>query len=445
MSRIAIIGENSIEYINILFDIWNNGDSAVLIDWRIPIRKAIEMMMESSVEKCYIDSELLVKGASLPPCSISFVPYSKINISAAVLPPHLYEKFVENYSTEEAVVIFSSGTTGKSKGVMLSHFAIQTNADFIYDYMRLSSSDCLYITKALTHSSTLIGELLVGMKNNVRIVLSSTIVTPRFTLNNIIDHGATVLCANPNLLYLYEKASKLMKRRTTLHSLYTSGAIVDIEQIRNAQLAFPTTFVLNAYGLSEAGPRVSAQTRGDCLLGLGSVGKPIGSVKIEIRRNDGSEAGVMERGIIFINTVCLFLGYISGNNDVTDNGWLNTGDIGYCDEYNNLYVIGRSDNMITVGSHNVYPEQIEIDLLKIDGLLDCVIIKFDNNVLGKQMVCYYVSERVLENELRQYCLGRYALYEVPHDFIRIEELPKTYSGKKIREASMYLSFGRQLL
>lgn len=144
MSRVALIGDNSVEYVNQLLNIWNNGDCAVLIDWRIPFESMFQMMLEAEVTVCCIEKKLLEK-ANVPEGSpILFRNFDVLTCSSQLLPKIIYEKYNENNSCDEAVIIYSSGTTGKSKGIILSHFAISINADAILDYMCLNSHDCIY-------------------------------------------------------------------------------------------------------------------------------------------------------------------------------------------------------------------------------------------------------------------------------------------------------------
>jgi len=115
MSRVALIGENSVEYVDKLLDIWNNGDCAVLLDWRIPLQAAIQMMREAEVCSCYIEKKLLKASAVGDISDIAFIAYEVADISPKLLPNEVRKKYRENYSCNEAVVIYSSGTTGKTE------------------------------------------------------------------------------------------------------------------------------------------------------------------------------------------------------------------------------------------------------------------------------------------------------------------------------------------
>lgn len=311
MSRVGLIGDNSIEYIEKLIEIWNNGDCAVMIDWRIPHNTAIEMMRDASVDKCYIDKQLagqINEGIS----DIEFIQFESDKSSARLVPEDVYQKFSSNYSMEEAVILYSSGTTGKAKGVILSHYAINLNADLVAEYMALSENDCLYIVKTLAHAATLVGELLAGLKSHAKILISSTISNPRHTLEKINEYEVTTICVNPTLLRLYTLTANTKKMSfDCLKTIYTSGAIAEVKLLEKAQETFCRTEILNVYGLSEAGPRVSAQMRGKNNV-IGSVGKPLRSIDVAVVSNDGKPVAAMEKGIIHVNTPCRFMGYVSG-------------------------------------------------------------------------------------------------------------------------------------
>ena len=213
--------------------------------------------------------------------NISFVPYERRDVLTQYLSESIYNRFEPNYSQNEAIVIYSSGTTGRSKGIILSHFAINTNADAIIDYMKVGEKDCLYIAKALSHSSVLTGELLVSLKSRAKLVIAPTVVPPRFVLSNIDKFGVTTICLNPTLLQMYVREYKIKPfPLCTLKTIYVSGSILSDKIYMEAHQTFKNIAIYNVYGLSEAGPRVTAQ-RSDCCKS-NSVGKPIKGVNIAI-------------------------------------------------------------------------------------------------------------------------------------------------------------------
>ncbi len=428
MARIALIGDNSIEYVNALLDIWNVGDCAVLIDWRIPIHTAIDMMREVEVNTCYIDKRLLdvTTKECLSDTYIKVVPFEVQSNSAMILPESIRHKYHKNRTDSEAVVFYSSGTTGKSKGVVLSHFAINANADAILDYMELNKNDCIYIAKSLSHSSTLTGELLVSLKSNTRLIVAPTIVPPRFVINNIAKYKVTTLCLNPTLLQLFtEEFQRKNYSIPTLKTIYISGSILNDKVYNLAHSIFKEIAIYNVYGLSEAGPRVTAQRSSCCK--SNSVGVPISGVDVAIVDNDGNCLRSGERGIIHVNTPSRYLYYISGSEKFYSlyKGWLNTGDIGYFDQNQELHVIDRIDDVINIAAHKVYPSDVERVILDVCHVTECSVVKEIIDDV-EYLVCLYVGENNFAKERLSSLL---LPYEIPKIYLQCDEIPKTRNGK----------------
>ena len=413
--RIGLIGDNSLEFIKILLQIWRDGNCAVIIDWRMPMNKTVELLIEAGVEYCYIDGILLQESIYCEGMPFNFIPYTKNGEVVTLVPTELMDGYRSEYNDAEAIILYSSGTTGKSKGVILSYNAINTNADAILKYMKLNQNDSVYIVKTLSHSSTIVGELIVALKAKCELYVSATIVPPKFVLDNIDRFKITTFCVNPSLLSLYCKSEKVKRHEfSSLKAIYVSGSLLTQIQINDAKLAFKSANLLNVYGLTEAGPRVTAQTISGNNVD-GSVGKPIDGVKIKIVPRDNLSDE--KYGVIMVKTPSVFYGYVSGSEasvKVNEDGWLNTGDIGYINDNNDLVVIGRYDNMMSIGSHNVFPEDIEF-IIKKSGLVeDCVS-------------CQNVNK-----QLYDYCFKNLAPYEVPKEFIKTDKIECTYNGKKRR-------------
>ena len=128
MQRIGIIGENSVEYVKKILECWEQNNSVVLMDWRVPLDKAIEIMREIGVSKIYVE-DVFIKNVQ--DNNILYVPFKSEDQKCTELSPSIFKMYKPNYSENEAVVLFSSGTTGKAKGISLSHRAITNNVDSI--------------------------------------------------------------------------------------------------------------------------------------------------------------------------------------------------------------------------------------------------------------------------------------------------------------------------
>ena len=432
MGRVGLIGENSNEYIDKLLDIWNHGDCAVLIDWRIPYQTAIEMMREANVSVCYTEDRWLSNSSFDISNNIEFIVFNRKSNSAELVPYEVYNKFCESYSQNEAIVIYSSGTTGRAKGIILSHYAININADAIIDYMRPTKHDCLYIAKTISHSSTITGELLVALKTRTPLVIAPTIVPPRFVFNNINKFKVTIICLNPTLLKMYTDVYREGSYDLfTLKTIYVSGEILNDRLYYESHEVFKDINIYNVYGLSEAGPRVTAQRANGCK--SNSVGKPLKNIEIAIVNEQGKLVKNGEYGIVHVNTPSRFNGYITGEKKLESlyKGWLNTGDIGYLGVDNELHIVERIDDVIIIDSHKIYPAEIENTLLENSDIHKCIVEKCE--YMGDEFICcFYMGTSLEEKDLKEKVSKVLLPYEIPKRYVRVKDMPKNQNGKVLR-------------
>ena len=440
--RIGLIGDNSVEFIRHLIKIWNQNDCAVIIDWRIPWNTAQQMLEECGVTKCHIDSNYVKDKLECQNIEINV--FESIH-DIEYVPDTVIKSFEEKYSQDEALILFSSGTTGKSKGVILTHYAINTNADAIIKYMRLKENDCIYIIKTLAHSSTIVGELLVGLKSGTCIYIAPTILSASTNLAKMQTVGATIVCMNPTVLHIYTLTQRIKHYALpTLRTIYVSGSILGAKDIEDARSSFNNTNIFNVYGLSEAGPRVAAQSEENVGNKAGGIGRAISGVRIKVINEQGNPTAANEKGLICVATPSISKGYVDSTVSLKmiDAEWINTGDIGYFDEDGELFITGRADNMMLVSSHNVYPEEIEDYIKTLDGVSDCIILSQKDQVYGEKLCCYYVSDKELATEkLKEFCKRRLSTYEIPSNFVRLDKLITNVNGKKIRNISQYENRG----
>ena len=280
----------------------------------------------------------------------------------------------------------------------------------------------------------------MGLKSNSKIIVEPTVTSPTSVLKSINKFNVSIWCINPTLLNIY---SKLLSRSNyninSLKYIYISGSIANKKLLEEAKDNFKNVIILNMYGLTEAGPRVTVQSTNSAYK-LGSGGSPISGVEIKIISETGQELAQNSIGIVHVNTLSIMNGYLNGvGKKSLYRGWLNTGDLGYLDSDGDLFIVGRSDNMILHGSHNIFPEEVE-NALKYHKLInDCLVFGIDHNIYGERIICLYLSDvKISDNELRAHCANLLASYEIPNEFSRITKLPYNSNGKLMRNLALNL-------
>lgn len=425
--NIGVIVHSSEAFVNVLFNIWANNDVAVLVDERIPHLSQICLLKMAGVKKCYLPKYEDLEDNS----DIEWISYYRIEKSTHVLSKSIYEDFQQNYSNNDAVILFSSGTTGNNKGIVLSHKAINLNADGIIKYLGLEENSVIGIIKSFAHSSALIGELLVGVKTNKKIVILDSNKSMYSVLDDLYLHGVTHLFVNPSIMYLLIRTleNKKISNKISLKKIYISGSKASIHQIKKLKELLPEVSIMQAYGLTELGPRVTAQVND---YPIGSVGKTIEGVDVKIVGNSGEELNIGEIGEIYVKSESVFTRYVTDvehEKNTTDDGYFPTKDLGYISETKDIYIVGRKDNMINISSHNVYPESIEEFLINSGLISDCVVIGKENIGKGKYLVCYYVASQNVNEELIKKCIFNLPIYERPKKFFKVNQLYYNNNGK----------------
>lgn len=342
----------------------------------------------------------------------------------------------KNHSDKNCeIILLTSGTTGAPKGIMLSRDNIKSNVEAIGDYLRLTLNDKIFMVKNMNHSSSIIGELLVGMDNMCTIVFNSKILTASSIINSIYDNNITVFFAVPTILreiILKYKQNDLNKvNKLKIINFY--GAPMSSEDIIKMTKLFPKCNLIYSYGLTEASPRVTYIMGLDLLKKIGSSGIPIKNVKVEIANKERDNSGE-----IVVSGPNVMLGYyndVERTKKVIVDGKLYTGDYGYIDNDGYLYVFGRKDNMIISAGKNIYPEEIEQVLQSVTGVKEVLVQNISNDMGIEKFIAYIVTDKIKPDKktLFEVCKNKLENYKIPSKFVYVKELKKTPSGKIIRK------------
>lgn len=339
-------------------------------------------------------------------------------------------------SEHPALIMCTSGTTGKPKGVMLSERNIITNASDIADYFAIDHNDTILIARPLYHCAVLTGEILAAIVNGSNIRFYSQQFNPTKMLELIKEHEISAFCGTPTLLSIMARFNRNTTPET-LKNLCISGECMSAEVGLKIRAAFPKCKIYHIYGLTEACPRVSYlppeyfNDYPDC------VGIPLKSVSIKILNQDGELCSKNEDGILYVKGDNVMLGYYQEpekTREVLKEGWLCTGDIAVINDWGFLKIKGRNDDLIIKSGMNIYPAEIE-DALKQDPRVKEVLVYGFRNQIGTQIGMKLVGDFFSVEEVKKFCLEVLPSFQVPSSIELVDELPKNGSGKIIRRCS----------
>ena len=320
-----------------------------------------------------------------------------------------------------AFIMFTSGTTGRPKGVMLTHENIISNLEYIQSYFNLEGMKRICISRSLVHISALTGEFLYALCNGLTIYFYEESFIPQRLLLYFIQNRIDVFCATPTIFSSLATINREGSDSIKIASI--SGEILTRKTCERILRGFPKTKFYNAYGLTEHSPRISALLPLDFESKMGSVGKPIGNVTVKIVDND-----------LLVQSSSVMKGYYLDEEEtkkkILCEGWLRTGDLAHYDEEGYLYIDGRKDNMLIRAGVNVYPEEIEGIVKEIDEVSDC-LVRGEVTDRGLEICLEYVGN-IEVKELRKKLAFLLNINILPNKIKRVDNLEKTLSGKKCR-------------
>lgn len=343
---------------------------------------------------------------------------------------------VEVDPEDTAVILYTSGTTGRPKGAELTHRNLGLNVREVVRALSLEEGDVFLGTLPLYHSYGQTCTLNATFTVGARLALLT-----RFEAHAAIDliegEAVTVLMAVPTMFAAIAAAAESHDQFASLRLCISGGAPLPREQMEAFRRATGAT-VLESYGLSETSPgttvnRLGGESR------VGSVGKPIGGVEIAIFDEDGAEVPRGETGQIAIRGHNVMKGYWRREEEtreaITEDGWFLTGDLGRIDEDGFVYVVGRIKEMILRGGLNVYPREVEELLHQHPAVSEVAVVGFADERLGEEIGAAVVADPAAAldpAELRAWARERLAPYKSPRRIWTVDELPKGPTGKILK-------------
>jgi acyl-CoA synthetase (AMP-forming)/AMP-acid ligase II len=336
-----------------------------------------------------------------------------------------------------ATIIYTSGSTGKPKGVMLSHRNITSNTHAICQYLHLTESDIQMVVLPFFY---VMGKSLLNTHFSVggTVVINNKFAFPASVIKQMVEEQVTGFSGVPSTYaYLLHK-SPLYEYRKKLNSLrYCSQAGGHMSKAIKEQLrqVLPThTKIYIMYGATEASARLTYLEPDKYEEKMGSIGKPISGVTLQVLDKNGKKVPVGKKGELVASGPNIMQAYWKdkeGTDKVLDVNGYHTGDQGYQDKEGYFFVTGRKDNLIKVGGHRINTQEVEDVIIGTGLVIEIAVIGIPDRLQGNKLVALIVPKNNDYNEkqfLRE-CGKRLPTYKVPSEIKLLRLLPKKLNGK----------------
>lgn len=405
--------------------------------------------LEDSDARLLVTFELFAESGLAGARAAGGVPAYVVGAGTAAAPEgaHAFEELLigeddgdiyPTSSDDTAVLLYTSGTTGKPKGAELTHFQLYMNCTVAGELFAVTTDDVTLAVLPLFHVFGLSSVL-----NNVVRFGASLVLLPRFEAKGALDalekYRCTIFAGVPTMYVALLQEELGDRDLTALRACVSGGASIPGEVIREFEEKVPGAVILEGYGLSETAStttfNISAEQRK-----LLSVGKPIWGVEVRVVDPDGNPLppGEDNVGEIVVRGHNVMKGYYKrpeATAKAMKAGWFRTGDLGYHDADGYLFVVDRLKDLVIRGGYNVYPREVEEVLYEHADVVEAAVLGRPDDRLGEEVVAFVAlrpGAAVGPAELTAHCRERLAAYKYPRDIQVMEALPKGATGKILK-------------
>jgi long-chain acyl-CoA synthetase len=345
------------------------------------------------------------------------------------------DDFPDLFSSDLACILFTSGTTGEPKGVMLSHGNLAANTRSIVSYLHLTETDSVLAVLPFFYSygsSLLHTHLAVGGTVHIE----GQFVYPNKALERMAKERITGFAGVPSTfaLLLHRSNFKNMQWPYLRYVTQAGGAMAPSLAKRLGDVLLDTDIYI-MYGQTEATARLSYLPPDRFADKLDSIGKAIPGVELRVVDEKGHQVSPGQIGEIMARGENIMQGYWGQPEEtakVLPNGWLYTGDLARVDEEGFIYIESRKSDIIKSGAHRISPKEIEEVMAAWPGVQEVAVTGCPDPILGEAIWAFVVPKenQILDHKaVIRHCRDNLASFKVPHELVELTELPKTTSGK----------------
>jgi long-chain acyl-CoA synthetase len=333
-----------------------------------------------------------------------------------------------------AAILYTSGTTGRQKGAVLSHANVVSNLFTVNRYLRMTPTDRLLVTLPLFHVAAQNVMMNGGFNVGATLVLHRRFEVDR-GVAAIEEHDVTIVMGVPTMYIALLSAGVKPEALSSVRVFKSAAATMPAEVARRWQGVYGRT-IYEGYGLTETSP--AATFNHEYEYRPGSVGTPVDLVEMRVVDDEDRQVPPGTWGEVVFRGPNVMLGYWNRPAETAEalrNGWFHTGDIGYLDDDGYLFLVDRLKDMINFGGFKIWPREVEEVLYGHPAVRECAVAGVRDPIKGEVAKAYVVLRDGMMTtgpELDHYCRERLAAYRVPRAFAFVDELPKTAAGKVLK-------------
>ncbi len=331
--------------------------------------------------------------------------------------------------TDEVIMMFTSGTTSASKGVVLKNYNI-IHAAMIYQRLcQITPEDKTIIPVPIYHITGLIALLGLFVYAGGTVYLYRRYDARRI-LTCIAEHQITFMHGSPTVFGLLLDYRTEFPALPSVRTLLCGSSYMPDDKMRQLHSWMPTMRLMTVYGMTEtASPGTLFPYDAATSIYSASAGKPIPGLELKIVDEDGKEQGADQAGTVLLRgTNILEYYYHMQTGLLSPDGWLDTGDVGYVNEEGYVFFVDRKKDMINRGGEKIWCNDVENELVSLEGIKDAAVVGVASEKYGEAAAAVVVLEEgaaLTEEELQKRLLARMARYKVPERILFLEEIPKT--------------------
>jgi malonyl-CoA/methylmalonyl-CoA synthetase len=331
-----------------------------------------------------------------------------------------------------AAILYTSGTTGRSKGAMLTHWNLASNALTLEDYWRFTADDVLLHALPIFHTHG-----LFVATNTILMANASMLFLPKLDADEMMRlmPRATTMMGVPTFYVRLLQEPRLTRETTAHMRLFVSGSAPLLAETHRAWSERTGHAILERYGMTETNMSTSNPYDGDRV--PGTVGFPLPGVELRVVDPEtGAALATGEVGMIEVKGPNVFKGYWRMPEktaaEFKPDGFFITGDLGKVDERGYVHIVGRGKDLVITGGYNVYPKEVETEIDSIPGVVESAVIGVPHADFGEGVTAVVVTtagSTLTEKDILGRLEGRLARFKQPKRVFMVADLPRNTMGK----------------